>query len=214
MAIFCLIYRQGSRNDCGRIWRRKRAGLWMLQLPSPFHRLEHRDLVGIFNVAADRDAHGDARNFHTCTLELLRQVSRGGFAFNRGISGEDDLIDIAGIYARDEVRDTQLFRADAMQRRDGPVEDMEDSVEVFGLLDRGDVGRLFDDANHALVAGWAGAIHAWIDVGDVVAHRAEAQIGFYVAHSGGERLGIVVAGTQDVKSKALSAFRAHAWQLL
>jgi hypothetical protein len=93
------------------------------------------------------------------------------------------------------------------------VEDVEDSVEVLGFVDGGDVGGLFDDANQALVAGCAGAVNAGIDVGDVVADGAETQIGFNVADGGRKSLGVVVTGAEDVEGETLRAFCAYAGEL-
>ena len=90
--------------------------------------------------------------FTPAALELLREIGRGGFAFYRGIGGEDDFVDVAGIDAGEEIRDAQLVRADAVQRRNRAVQNVKDSVEVLGLFDGGDVGGLFDHADQALVA--------------------------------------------------------------
>ena len=67
------------------------------------------------------------------------------------------------------------------------------AVEMLGLFNGGDVGRFFDDANQPLVAGRAGAINARINVGDVVANRAEAEIGFYILNRRSQSLGIFIA---------------------
>jgi hypothetical protein len=57
-----------------------------------------------------------------------------------------------------------------MQRRDGAVQHVVDAVEVLGLFDRSDVGRLFDHAHQALIACGAAAIDARVNVRDVVTH--------------------------------------------
>jgi len=93
------------------------------------------------------------------------------------------------------------------------VQHVVDAVEVVRLLNGGDVGGLLDHADQALVAGCAGAIDAGVDVGDVIAHRAQAQVGLDVAHGGGEGFGIFVAGAQDVEGQPLRAFRADAGEL-
>ena len=151
--------------------------------------------------------------FTPAALQLLGKYTCGGLAFDCGIGGENDLVDVSGIDAGDQIRDAQLLRTDAVQRRDRSVEDVEDSVEVLGLLDGGDVGRLFDYADQPLVARRAGAVDARVDVGDVVADGAEAQIGLDVADGSRQRLGIFVARAQDVERQALRAFGAHAGEL-
>ena len=85
-----------------------------LHIPAAFHGLEHCDLVGVFDVAANRNAHGDARDFHACPLQLLREIGRSRFAFHRGIRGHDDFVDLAGVDAGDEIRDAQLLRSNSM----------------------------------------------------------------------------------------------------
>ena len=78
--------------------------------------------------------------------------------------------------AGEEVGDAELLGADAADGRERAVEDVVDAVVAAGLFDGGDVGGLFDDADEALVAGGAGAVAAGVDVGDVVADGAEAEV--------------------------------------
>ena len=176
-----------------------------LQLSPPFHRFQHGDLIGIFDVAADGDTHRDARDFHSGALELLREIGGGGFAFDRRIGCDDDLVHVAGVDTSDQIGDAQLLRANAVEWGDGPVQNVEGAVEVLGLFDGGDVRGLFDYADQALVTGGASAIDAGVDVGDVVADGAQAQVGFDVAHGGREGFGVFVAGTQDVEGESLRA---------
>jgi len=68
--------------------RARRGKTPNLQLAAALHGFEHRDLVGVFDVAAYGDSHGDARDLHSCPLELLREIDRSGFAFDGGIGGE------------------------------------------------------------------------------------------------------------------------------
>ena len=106
-----------------------------------------------------------------------------------------------------------MLRPDAVQRGKRAVQHVIDAVVVACLLDGRDVGRLLHHANQPLVAGGAAAVDAGIDVGDVVALRAQVQLGLDVADGAGQRLRVVVAGAQDVKSEALRALAAHAGQL-
>src|SRR5205814_6252162 len=45
-----------------------------LQFAASFHGFQHGDLVGILDVAAHRDAHGDSRHLESWTLELLGEI--------------------------------------------------------------------------------------------------------------------------------------------
>src|SRR5579863_4826742 len=78
------------------IWGRDAAQA-VLHVPPAFHSLEHGDFVGVLDVAADRDSHGNSSDLHSRALQLLREINRGGFAFDRRIGRDDNFIDIAGI---------------------------------------------------------------------------------------------------------------------
>src|SRR5215831_10688775 len=100
-----------------------------------------------------------------------------------------------------------------MQGRNRSVQHVENSVEMLGLLDGGNVRWFFDDADQALVTGGACAIDTRVNVGDVVADRAEAQAGLYVTDGSRQRFGVFITGSQNVKGKALRAFRSYAREL-
>jgi hypothetical protein len=72
---------------------------------------------------------------------------------------------------------------------------------------------ILGNANEMLIARGTGAIDARIDVSDIVANGAEAEVGLDVAYSGGESFGIFVAGAENVEREALSAFGAYAGEL-
>src|SRR5260370_994301 len=145
-------------------------------LPSAFHGFQHGDFIGVFNVAAYRNAHSDTRNFgrRTLALDLLGEVNRGGLAFHGGIGGENDLIYLATLQALQQILNAQMLRADSVQRRKGAVQDVIDAIKVARLLDGGNVGGLFHHSHQALVAGRIAAIDARINIGNVVAQRAQA----------------------------------------
>src|SRR5256885_17219185 len=94
--------------------RARRGKMPILQLATAFHGFQHSDLVGVFDVASYRDSHSDARDLHSGRLELLREINRGGFAFDSGIGGEDHFIHAAGFDAGEEIRNAELIRTDAV----------------------------------------------------------------------------------------------------
>src|SRR6266446_6986769 len=87
----------GSSYECG---------ITRSDLPPPFHRLVHRHLVGIFEVAADRHAHRDARHLHAERLQQPREINRGGFALDVRVGGENHFGDAVGD-AADEPLDLE-----------------------------------------------------------------------------------------------------------
>src|ERR1700722_8940624 len=106
-----------------------------------------------------------------------------------------------------------MFRPNSVQRRDGAVEYVIDTVEIPGLFDRSDIGGFFHHANQALGAGCTAAIYTGINIRDVVADGAQSQISLDVAHSDSERFGVVVTRTQDVERKTLGRFASNSWKL-
>ena len=101
-----------------------------------------------------------------------------------------------------------------MQRRQRPVQYVVDAIEMPRLFDCSDVGWFLEHADQLLVAGWTGAIDTGIDVGDVVADRTQAQIGFDIANCGRKRFSVVFARAQNMKRQTLGALAADARQLL
>ena len=102
---------RGVKRSSGYAWGTSRPEpgpsrrLARLQLPAAFHGLEHGDFVGIFDVAAHRNSHGDAGYAQALPLQLLGEVGGGGFAFDRGIGREDDFLDVALGDAAEQVAD-------------------------------------------------------------------------------------------------------------
>src|ERR1700722_3003311 len=135
--------------------RNGRFAFVALNLTAAFERARHRDLIGIFDVAAGGDAGGDARDAHWKRLEQIGEQGRGSFAFERWASGEDGLVDLAALSARGEGAGAQMFRADAVERRERAMQHVVDAV-VMGALDDANAGRLLDYADLALVARGAG----------------------------------------------------------
>ena len=87
-----------------------------LQFAAAFHGFQHGDFVGVFDVAADGNAGRDARDFQSCAAELSGKVGRGGFAFDGWIGGDNNFVDLIVFHAAHEICDSQLLRADAVQR--------------------------------------------------------------------------------------------------
>src|SRR5258708_3464212 len=91
---------------------------------------------------------------------------------------------------------------------------MIDAVVKAGSFNGRDAGRLFDHADHALVARGIGAIGTGIDIGDIAANRAEMKVLLEIANGQGESVGVRRARTQQMERHPLGALTAHAGQLL
>src|SRR5258708_37171030 len=91
---------------------------------------------------------------------------------------------------------------------------MIDAVVKAGFFNGRYAGRVFDRADHALVARGIGAIGTGIDIGNIAANRAEMKVLLEVANGQGESVGVRRARTQQTERHPLGALAAHAGQLL
>src|SRR5437899_8373141 len=152
------------RKDWEEPWGRK------LDVAAALHGFEHCHLIGEFQVRAHRDADTDARNADAQRLQQLREVHGGGFAFGRGVGGDDDLLHRAIFQPLDQALDLQLLGPYPLQRRQRAAQHVIQPAVVPGLLYSQDVVGLFHHADGLAVARGVGAIQTRIGVADVVAH--------------------------------------------
>ena len=130
-------------------------------LPSPtnfppaFHCLLHSHFVGVLDVAAHGNAGGDAGDANPGRFEQARQIDGRGFAFERGIGGDDNLVGAVVFQAVHEVGNAQVLGANAVNGRKRAMQNMVDAAVIAGFFDSGNVGWFLDHANEALVAGRA-----------------------------------------------------------
>src|SRR5262249_38730090 len=98
------------------------------QVPAAFPPLQPFDFIGVFDVASDRNTHRDTSYFHARALQLLRQIDRCGFTFDRGIGGKNHFVDISRLHARDQIRNSELLRSHPVKRGYCAVQNVEDSI--------------------------------------------------------------------------------------
>src|SRR4029078_2825138 len=146
--------------------------------PAALEGPDESHLIGIFEVAPDRQPAGDPGHGPADRLESLGKVHRGGLAFERRVGGHDHLDERLTI-ARGAVRplqqlaDAQLVRPDAVDRRDRPVEDVVEALELPGPLQGEHVERLLDHAQARRVAARVATDRAERLVADVEAAVTE-----------------------------------------
>ena len=102
-------------------------------------------------------------------LEEPGEVHRGGLALDVRVRREDHLGDALGVDPAQELLDAELLGPDALDGRDRALEHVVATVELVGALDRDDVARLLDDAQHGRVAPIVEAVAAELALGDVEA---------------------------------------------
>src|ERR1700675_2571351 len=99
MGCFKMLHSIGCRRAEAALPWKKPA----LHSPPAFHGFEHGDFVGVFDVAAYRNSHGDPGYAQSLPLELLGQIGGGGFSLDGGIGGQDDFFDFAAADPADQV---------------------------------------------------------------------------------------------------------------
>src|ERR1041385_5565669 len=120
--------------------------------PPILKRFRDRDFVGKLEVAANRNAHCDARHLQPERLYESRKICRRGLAFHRWIGRQNNFLCLAAADAIQQSFDLELLRPDATQRRDRAIEHVIQTLESARGLDRQNVVRLFDHANLRPVA--------------------------------------------------------------
>ena len=75
---------------------------------------EHR-AIGVFDLGAGSDAAGETRYGDGGVGEQARDVQRSRVAVERGVGGEDDLADVAGLDALNERVDREVLGFDAFE---------------------------------------------------------------------------------------------------
>ena len=106
-----------------------------LQLSPPLHRLQHRDLIRVLDVASGGNAGGDAGYFESDAPELAGKICGGGLAFDGGIGGENDFVRLTIFHALHQVRNAQLLGAHAVDGRNRSVQHVIDAVVVARFFD-------------------------------------------------------------------------------
>src|SRR5205085_6035411 len=124
-------------------------------------------LVGVFEVAADGEAAGDARDLHAERRDQPGQVHPCGFPLDVGIGGHDDLGNALSGNPGEQLRDPQVVGPDAVDRGDGAAEHVVAALELTGLLDGLDVPGFLDDADEGRVTPVGRAVPAELGGGDV-----------------------------------------------
>ena len=97
---------------------------------------------------------------------------RRGLAVDGGAHGENDLRHLRRLGAGEKGGDVQILRADAVQRREQPAENMITPFVAQRALERPQIGDLLDDADDAAIALRVGTDGAGVLTVEVAARTA------------------------------------------
>ena len=120
-------------------------------LPPCRKRLCYRDAVGVFQIAADRQATRDTRYRKTIGCKLSLDVQRRCLPLETRICGDDHLANPTLRHTVYQPIDREVLGPDAVERRKSASENMIQASELTGALDRADIRRFFDCADERRV---------------------------------------------------------------
>src|ERR1022692_3170729 len=185
------------------------VGLDINQPPS-FECASQRDLVGVLELAADRQAAGGPGDPDSERLDQPGQVRRRRLAFQVGVGRENQLGNGAVGQPRHQFLDPQILGADPVNRADRAAEDMVAAAELADLLNRRDVLRLFHHADHRKITALAPADAALVLFGHIAAGAAEFHLLYHLKQYRREPANVRRVGRQQVKRDPLRSLRADA----
>src|SRR5690606_1905294 len=174
-----------------------------LDLPAALQGPPQRQLVGVLEVAAHRQAARDPGDPHAERLEQPAEVHGRRLALEVGVGAQDDLGDALPLDAVEQLPHPQLVGADPLDRADRPLQHVVPAVELAGLLDRHQVAGLLDHADDAGVTAGVGADAALLALGDVEAGAAERHLLLDLGDGPGQAQGVLRVDLQQVEGDAL-----------
>src|SRR5919202_3326998 len=148
-----------------------------LHLAPAGERSAERDLVGVLEVAADRQAAREPGHAHTAAKAVC-EVRGRGLAGHVRIGREHDLLDAVRLHAAEQLVDPKVLWFDAVEGRERAAEDVVEAAELVRPLERDEVDGLLDDADESVVAARVDADRAELLLGEVAALTAEADTFF------------------------------------
>src|SRR6266542_3145681 len=155
--------------------------------------LAQGDLVGVLEVASDREAAGQAGHPDAGGLQQRGHVHRRRVALQVRVRGQDDLDHAVALDAVEELLDAEVLGADAVER-----------------ADRGDVFRFLDNADRGDVAAGVAADPAQLGLRDVAALVAEAHEVLGPLDDLRQPAGLVRRRLHQVERQALRGLRPDA----
>jgi hypothetical protein len=187
-----------------------------LHRPATLKGAGQGDLVGVFELAAHRQAVGDATHRREGPQQA-RQVEAGGVALNAGGEGQDHFLHghlALGGHPLHQRLNLEQLGADAVHRRDQAAQHVVGALELAGALHGQQVAGV---GHHADLAGLALRVAADLTErlsGEVVTALALAHLAAGGQQGVGEGADLVLRLAQQVKGQALGRARADARQPL
>jgi hypothetical protein len=168
-----------------------------------------RPSVGVLEIAADRETARQPRDPYA-SPQAVGHVGGGRLAGHVRVRREHDFLHAVAFDAADQLVDAEMFRFDAVERRERAAEDVVEPAELAGALDGQEVDRLLDDTDHGVVPAGVATDRADVLLRQVAALHAEADTLLDVFDRGGEGERLVLRPLQQVEREAVRRARADA----
>ena len=123
----------------------------MLNFAAEFEGLREGRLIGMLDVAADRNSETEAGHFERFPFQQSREIECGCLSLRVRVHREDHFFDCAVLKAVQEFFDFKLLWFDSFQRRNCTHEDMVTATKTFCLLKSQNILRLLDNAEGFVV---------------------------------------------------------------
>lgn len=174
-----------------------------------------RDLIRIFEIAANWNATGDDTDFQGKVLDPLVYVKGRGVALHRGTERKNDFPDLrlAAGQAGDERLNAQVCRPNAMDRRYYSAQHVIQPAILRGVFDRHDIAGIFHDADDRPLPSMAGTNRTNIRVGNVKAGFAIPDTGSQLVQGVGKRECIFLPVFNEMQHQSQSGFFSDAGKL-
>ena len=177
----------------------------------PGERPAEGHLVGVLQVAPDRQAAGEPRDPRPAA-QAVGQIGGGRLAGHGRVGRQEHLGHTAGLDSRDELGDPQVLGVDAVDRRERPAEDVVEAAVLVRPFQRDQVGRILDHADQRPVAAGVGADRAQRPLRQVAALGARPDPLLHLADRVGQREGVGLRGLEQVERQPLGRAPADAGQ--
>src|SRR5262245_49832027 len=171
-------------------------------------------LVGVLEVAADRQPAGDASDAHAERPQQLGEIDRGGLALHARVRGEDHLVHRLRLEPGEQLAHLDVLRPDPVQRRERAEQHVVAALELTRALEGEEIVRLLDHAETPGVSRGIPADAAGILLGDVPAARAMHDTGPELGQRHGELVDLVGGALEEEEREPLRGLRPDARQSL
>ena len=203
------------------------AAAWHLESDDERKKAACAEIATWKQLAAPVKAHklegATAAAYASAAEDLGKKLNVVGFACNRkkgdvqGALGsfislqtqylfDERLALVIGLETAHQFRDAQIVGADALEGRQEPVQDVESAAKISGAVDGDHVTWRGDHTYQPGLAACVGAGRAGIGLGEIEAHRAQADFLDHLEKGLGKLASLLLRSPHQVEGKARCRF--------